>query len=116
MTKRVQWSLLLTALMLAVSVGFYALLYQVDNKYTAALPAAAGRATVQADLDQVAFLVDGWEFYPGQLLTPEDIDTGDAEILYIGEIANFSPYLGSPYGVATYRIILENSGDAANAL
>lgn len=115
MTKRVQWSLLLTALMLAVSVGFYALLYQVDNKYTAALPATAGRATVQADLDQVAFLVDGWEFYPGQLLTPEDIDTGDAEILYIGEIANFSPYLGSPYGVATYRIILENSGDAAMA-
>lgn len=95
------------ALILAV---VYGLLFQWDNKYTAALPGNYGYNVVEGDGEQVGFLVDGWEFYPGQLLNPEEFDDGitPEQYTYIGEYPNFSTQLSSPYGVATYRLILEN--------
>ena len=91
-------------------------LFQMDNKYTAALSGGYGYNVLQDDLDQVAFLVDGWEYYPGSLLDAEDFSGGiSAEnYTYIGQYPNFSAYLDSPYGTATYRILLENKGEATN--
>lgn len=86
------------------------LLFQADNKYTRALPGGYGYNVLGQDLSQAAFLVDGWEYYPGQLLQPEDFANGmeAAQYTYIGEYPNFSAHLGTPYGTATYRLVLEN--------
>ena len=99
---------------MAAASLFYALLYQFDNKYTAALPGGYGYNVLQEDPEQVRFLVDGWEYYPGQLLEPSDFADGVTPELYtyVGKYANFSDHLGSPYGTATYRLVLENPGEA----
>lgn len=113
MRRQVRFQGLLLAAVVLSSAAFYALLYRVDNKYTAALPGGPGYNVLQNDPDDVAFLVDGWEYYPGQLLSPADFDHGVTPDLYtyIGEYSNFSAHLGTPYGVATYRLTLENAGD-----
>lgn len=101
---------LLLVLLLAGVVAFWGL-YRWDNKYTDALPGGAGYNVLTGDDSQVAFLVDGWEYYPGELLTPKDLTDRAAELhTYAGEYPNFSRHLGSPYGVATYRLTLENRG------
>ena len=89
-------------------------LYRWDNKYTSALSGGWGYNVLQAEPEEPAFLVDGWEFYPGQLLGPEDFASGVSaeEYTYAGQHPNFSSALGSPYGQATYRIVLENPGEA----
>lgn len=110
--RREVWGhlLLLAALLLAGVLAFYGL-FRWDNKYTAALPGGEGYNVLQSDLDQVAFLVDGWYYYPGQLLTPQQLERMTGESTYIGAYPNFSAHLGSPYGVATYCLVLENPGD-----
>ena len=81
------------------------------SKYTAALPSGEGYSLLQDDPEQVAFLVDGWEYYPGELLTPEALAGREAgQHTYSGEYPNFSHHLSSPYGTATYRLVLENRG------
>lgn len=111
MKKPIRYSAaLLTAVLLvgaAISLG----LYHWDNKYTAALPGGEGYNVLQ-DPERIAFLVDGWEYYPGQLLGPEDFASQDTSPLYtyIGQYSNFSAQLGSPYGQATYRLVLRNPG------
>ena len=101
----------LVLLFFCAVLAFYGL-YRADNKYTAALPGGAGCNVLQADVETVAFLVDGWEYYPGALLSPEDFAGGVTaeEYTYIGRYSNFSAHLGSPYGTATYRIVLQNRG------
>lgn len=111
MKKEVKQGLaLLLALALAGALAFGAL-WRWDNKYTAALPGEAGVNVLTGDGSQAAFLVDGWAYYPGELLAPEDLARPAAEqYTYAGEYPNFSRHLGSPYGVATYRLTLENRG------
>lgn len=113
MRRQVRLQALLLAAVVLSSAAFYTLLYCFDNKYTAALPGGYGYNVLQDDPDDVAFLVDGWEYYPGQLLSPADFDHGVTPDLYtyIGKYPNFSAHLGTPYGVATYRLTLENGGD-----
>lgn len=105
-------ALLLAAVLLIGTIVFL-FLYNNDNKYTAALPGGYGYNVLQDDPEQIFFLVDGWEYYPGQLLDPSDFDDGVTPELYtyIGKYANFSAHLGSPYGTATYRLSLENPGE-----
>ena len=51
----------------------FVFLYHTDNKYTAALPAVQGKNKLDAEsVSTPHFLVDGWEYYPGKLLQPED--------------------------------------------
>lgn len=102
---------LLLALVLLAGTVVFSLLYQFDNKYTAALPGGYGYNVLPEDADRVAFLVDGWEYYPGRLLEPSDFADGvtPAQYTYIGEYPNFSEQLGSPYGTATYRLLLAGS-------
>lgn len=87
--------------------------YRWDNKYTAALSGDWGVNVLQSDPNEPCWLVDGWEFYPGELLAPEDFASGRTaeQYTYAGQYANFSEWLGSPYGAATYRIVLENHGE-----
>lgn len=108
MKKQTKWGLLLVIAVLAAGTAIYSLLFAFDNKYTAALPGGYGYNILQGDQKDVAFLVDGWEYYPGQLLEPADFSDGiTAEAYtYIGEHANFSDDLGTPYGTATYRLVL----------
>ena len=111
--ERRQSLLLLTVLLLIGAMAFTAL-FNADNKYTSALPGGLGYNVLQDDPGQPAFLVDGWEYYPGELLEPDALAGREAaEHTYIGEYPNFSAHLGSPYGKATYRLILENRGESA---
>lgn len=113
MGKQIKIQALLLAVVLLVGAGGYALLYRLDNKYTAALPGGYGYNVLRDDPERVAFLVDGWEYYPGQLLEPSDFEGGVApeQYAYVGQYGNFSAHLGSPYGTATYRLVLENPGE-----
>jgi len=111
MKKELRQSLLLLiALLLAGTLAFWQL-FQADNKYTAALPGGRGYNVLQPDPERVGFLVDGWEYYPGELLSPDALQDRRAEqYAYVGEYPNFSAHLGSPYGTATYRLTLRNAG------
>ena len=99
--------------LLAVAVAAlaaYGLLFHWDNKYTAALPGGYGYNLWDGEGDQVKFLIDGWEVYPGELLDGEDfsLEAQEGRYVYIGEQPNFSAWLGTPYGTATYRLVLKN--------
>ena len=114
MRKDTRLSLLILSAFLLV--GLLAALgqYRWDNKYTSALSGGWGFNVLQSDPEQPAWLVDGWEFYPGELLSPEDFAAGlqAEEYTYAGQYPNFSAQLGSPYGEATYRLVLENPGES----
>lgn len=99
---------------LAALCMLFSVMFVFDNKYCTALPGGAGYNVLEADAKEPAFLVDGWECYPGALLTPQDFTRSDlgGVTLYIGQYGNFSHTLGTPYGQATYRIVLENRGPA----
>lgn len=110
MGKPARRSLILLTALLALGIAAYTGLFYWDNKYTAALPGGYGYSVLTQAEDAVGFLVDGWEYYPGQLLGPEDFTTGTEPeaYTYIGQYPNFSTQLGTPYGVATYRLRLES--------
>ena len=114
MRKDTRLSLLILSAFLLV--GLLAALgqYRWDNKYTSALSGGWGFNVLQSDPEQPAWLVDGWEFCPGELLSPEDFAAGRQaeEYTYAGQYPNFSAQLGSPYGEATYRLVLENPGES----
>ena len=111
MQKERRQSLLLLTVLFLMGAATFTALFHLDNKYTSALPGGLGYNVLQDDPEQPAFLVDGWEYYPGELLEPEDLaDRNPSEHIYIGQYPNFSNHLGSPYGEATYRLRLENRG------
>ena len=111
MNKKIRHSnLLLLLAVLLIGFLIYSALFRLDNKYTASLPGGYGYNVLQNNPDQIAFLVDGWEYYPGQWLNPEDFNQGitPTTYTYIGQYPNFSTHLDHPYGTATYRILLQN--------
>ena len=112
MIKQIGQRALLLLAAFVIGLTAYSLLYRFDNKYTSALPGGYGY-NVLPENGQTAFLVDGWEYYPGQLLGPEDFAAGtpSPEYTYIGKYSNFSAHLGNPYGMATYRLRLVHTGD-----
>lgn len=96
-----------------ISAVFFSLLYQFDNKYTTRAevsqdgstmisPAQTGDGTPS---QETMWLVDGWEFYPDQLIEPGD-ETGESVPIYIGQYFSFSAFHqdSSPHGVGTYRL------------
>lgn len=118
MGKPARKRLLLLTVLLLLGIAVYTGLFYWDNKYTAALPGYYGCNVLTQSQDAVGFLVDGWEYYPGQLLGPEDFsdDTVPESYTYIGQYPNFSAHLGTPYGVATYRLRLESETPQVLAL
>lgn len=104
--------LLLLAIALLLTMGLFTAAYRFDNKYT--------RRTVQP-INGILFytpkqanpvyLIHGWEYYHGRLLTPEDfadnLPIPDNHV-YIGQYSGMeagNPE-ASPHGSATYRLIL----------
>jgi hypothetical protein len=98
----------LIAALLAVCMFF--VLYQYDNKYTHPGPQADhGVLLLEEDAPELLYLVDGWEFYSGRLLSPEDFagnPPAPDEYIYIGQYYGFDrdDPAQSPYGSATYRL------------
>lgn len=88
-------------------------LYLFDNKYTADGPQAHEGILVLNDKllmdNPVLFLTEGWEYYGGRLLTPDDfgqnIPIPDA-FIYIGQYGGFDADIigASPHGSASYRL------------
>ncbi|MCI9468984.1 MAG: hypothetical protein HFG45_06750 [Oscillospiraceae bacterium] len=112
MKRDIKQNLFLMPAVLLAGALLFTILFSWDNKYAAALPGGPGYNVLQGNPERAAFLVGGWEYYPGELLTPADLAGREAEAhTYAGEHPNFSKQLGSPYGAATYRLYLKNTGN-----
>lgn len=112
MSKEVKKSVILLSILLLAAIIAFGGLFYADNKYMSALPGGQGYNVLQ-NPQEAAFLVDGWEYYPGELLTPADFTNRTAErYTYAGEYPNFSAHTGSPYGTATYRLMLETGNES----
>lgn len=90
---------------------FFLGLYRFNNKYSQKTIQAANGilALSEKDLQEapLRFLVSGWAFYPGVLLTPEELQDSVHYMRYIsiGEQTGFSsPDSASPYGCGTYQM------------
>lgn len=113
-------------LWLLFSVAACALLclsgWKWDNKYTAPRhPAAEGVTTLDADsynASSFLYLLDGWEFYQGRLLGPEDFAGAVApapdKYFYIGRYGGFDmgDPAADPHGQGTWRMVVK-TGQAA---
>ncbi|MDR0491655.1 MAG: GHKL domain-containing protein [Oscillospiraceae bacterium] len=94
-----------------MAVALFLFLYSNDNKYAVSQPrAVGGLLTLDGDmLDTypVLFLISGWEFYNGALLSPQDFKSSvPCEYVYIGQYGNFAAgnKNAPPHGSATYRL------------
>lgn len=97
-----------------LSLSGLAILYRVDNKYTAKTEMVQEYVSL-LPVSGTAFLVDGWEFYPDRLLTPGDFSVQTPSPRYTvwaGEYPNLALFHtdGNPYGAATYRLRLKGEG------
>jgi hypothetical protein len=108
-------SALILAEVCALAVFFFLLAYSNDNKYTASQPHAVNGVlrldAAALDAYPVLFLISGWEFYGGQLLTPQDFAlgrSGPAQNIYIGQYGGFEAgnEAAPPHGSATYRLTI----------
>lgn len=108
---------LLLAAVTAASVAIFLFCYRHDNKYTHPRP-VANMGVIRLDTEwyrnnPVFYLADGWAFYQGELLMPEEIPdhTPDA-YFYIGRYGGFD--LGdpeaAPHGRGTYRTVILTDG------
>lgn len=109
-SRRFSCKILLLAVILCSAALFY-LGYRYDNKYTYPRHPAGGGITVldkaRYEKRPFLYLLDGWEFYAGRLLIPEEIPAYTPDtFLYIGQYGGFD--LGNPdaprHGSATYRM------------
>lgn len=106
------------ALLLIVAILFSCLLqllcYGYDNKYTYPRPTAENGIirlnTEWYDSSPFFYLVEGWSFYDGKLLSPQDIaaHTPDGHF-YVGRYGglNRGDLTRSAAGQATYRLVIE---------
>ncbi len=117
--KRVLLSLFCGSVAVA-GMCFFLFKLQYDNKYASWPQARLGVLDYSRPAEELVFLWDGWEFYPGQFLTPETIRQGAAEpdYIYIGEYGGFE--LGDPAaphgGYATYRLTILTAEEREYAL
>lgn len=108
--------LLITSVIL-LSFMFFNYCYEQDNKYTRPRPYSRNGVTWVEDSwyreHPMFYLADGWSFYQGKLLPPDQIadHTPDA-YFYIGRYGGFD--LGdpeaSPHGKGTYRAVILTEG------
>lgn len=107
------WFPLLLLSLCILTAAVCSLLYRYDNKYTAPGPGAVyGRMDLRGDAlgtRGLVWLVDGWEFYGGALLTPEDFQNGAPtpdRYVFAGQLGGFETVNGAPHGSATYRLTI----------
>lgn len=111
MKKRAVYGMVLLFILLA-SLAVFALCARYDNKYTSpryAEKLGAAWIAPEAAAHSPLYLTDGWAYYAGKRLTPEQIvhETPD-EYVYIGQYSGFDrgDPQKSPYGQATYRLTI----------
>ena len=106
--------LLFLAASIAASCLLQFLCYRFDNKYTCPRPESED-GLIRLDMgwydsSPFFYLVDGWVFYDGKLLTPEEISAHQPDDhFYIGRYGglNRNDYTRSAAGQATYRMVIE---------
>ncbi len=108
-------SVLIALTALFLTFALFCLLYRQDNKYTAGPPYGGDGvfSFSEGDLTRPLFLIDGWELYLDELVSPGEFSTAlPPQEIFIGQYSNFSyPREGhSAFGVATYRIRLAYDG------
>ncbi len=103
------------ALTIIIAVTFFLFLYNYDNKYQydSVQPINGHLILSEQDIESndYQFLINGWEFYPNRLLSPDDFESGEPEyyktFVSIGETTRFTPDNNdSPYGCGTYVLYL----------
>jgi len=94
------------------SAALFYVLYQTDNKYTRDSPQAEqGVLRLTDGGTPLMYLIDGWEFYQHQLLSPADWEADAPEVtayVYIGQYLGFDmdDMAADSYGSATYRLTI----------
>lgn len=101
-------------LLCAITSACCLFLYRHDNKYTAPGPHSSyGHMDLDAatlDKQGLVWLVDGWEFYGGRLLSPDDFHSGPLtpdRYVFAGQYGGFEAVDGHAYGSATYRLTVK---------
>lgn len=119
--RDLKWTkILLSFAVLILSFLLFQYLYRQDNKYTGGPPYGSEGlfCFTGEDLENkgLLFLIDGWEFYPDRMLTPETLRKEAPKPfshIFIGQYSNFS-FLSSghpAFGQATYRMVLAYAGE-----
>lgn len=111
--KRRILTALLLLLVTLVSAMAFVFCYRYDNKYTRPRPPGhMGTVILEQEWYQdnpCFYLADGWAFYQGKLLSPEEIPNHTPDrYFYIGRYGGFDLGNGAadPHGQGTYRIMI----------
>lgn len=98
----------------------FGLLYCYDNKYNTNTNFTQDGVVLLPDdqnengihSGEITWLVQGWDFYPDQIIDPGD-SMGEAKSIYIGQYFSFAGFHedGSPHGVGTYRLKVRGNGN-----
>ncbi len=117
MTFRAFLTVFLACIMASTLFG---LLYHFDNKYNTTVEISQDGAVLLPDFqnedgmhsDEITWLVQGWNFYPDQMIYPGD-SAGESKSIYIGQYFSFAQFHedGSPYGTGTYRLKVRGNGN-----
>lgn len=93
---------------------FFIGLFHFDNKYQKNTIQAANGTLILSDETcreaPLRYLVNGWLYYPNELLTPEALQSANhyATVTSIGEHTHFlNPFDNTPYGCGTYQMTFD---------
>lgn len=104
--------LLLLAITFLLTMGLFTAAYRLDNKYTLqSVQPINGILFYTSEQADPVYLINGWEYYQGRLLTPEDFIS---DLPIPDNYVSIGQYSGmeagnpeaSPHGSATYRLTL----------
>ena len=121
MIKRISFRAYITIFIACIMASMlFGLLYHYDNKYntnteisqdgTVLLPDPQKENSIQSE--GITWLVQGWDFYPDQMIYPGDT-AGESTPIYIGQYFSFAGFHedGSPYGSGTYCLRVHGDGN-----
>lgn len=103
-----------------ITSALFGLLYHYDNKYNTNTQIAQDGAVLLPDSQnedrepskEISWLVQGWNFYPDQIIYPGD-STGESKSIYIGQYFSFAGFHEDdfPFGAGTYRLKVHGNGN-----
>ena len=102
----------LLALVFLCSMGLFTLSYRYDNKYQIHGPQPInGIFFYPEETREPVYLINGWQYFKGKLLTPEDFKNNSIQAdgyLAIGQYPGMEAGnpTASPHGSMTYRLVL----------
>lgn len=121
MIKTMKFRAFMTIFIIGVMAStLFGLLYQFDNKYSTGTEISQDGTVVLPNLqngddvrsERITWLVQGWDFYPDQIIYPGD-SMEKSKSIYIGQYFSFAGFHedGSPYGTGTYCLKVHGSGN-----